>query len=227
MRTRGELTTPEEFARDHRRAGAATTSSGCGDVAEVEVGAEDERTVARYNGQPAVGLGIVKQSQGRARWTWPTRCARRCPSCARLLPEGHAARRRLRLVDLHPGVDRTRCATRSSSPSCLVVLVDLRLPEEPARHAHPDGGDPGLDHRRLRRRLLRWASRSTSSRCWRWCWRSAWWWTTPSWCSRTSTATWRWARRACGRPSTARRRSASRCSRPRSRWWRCSSRWRS
>jgi multidrug efflux pump len=32
-------------------------------VAEVNVGAADERTLARYNGQPAVGLGIVKQSK--------------------------------------------------------------------------------------------------------------------------------------------------------------------
>ena len=33
------------------------------DIANVEVGAEDERTVARYNGNPAIGLGIVKQSK--------------------------------------------------------------------------------------------------------------------------------------------------------------------
>ncbi len=62
MRTRGELNTPEEF-------GAIIVSQGAGgivrlrDVADVEVGAEDERTVARYNGRPAVGLGIVKQSK--------------------------------------------------------------------------------------------------------------------------------------------------------------------
>jgi multidrug efflux pump len=62
VRTRGELTTPEEF-------GAIIVSQSkdnlvrLRDVAEVNVGAEDERTVARYNGQPAVGLGIVKQSK--------------------------------------------------------------------------------------------------------------------------------------------------------------------
>src|SRR5690606_16787692 len=28
-----------------------------------EVGAEDERSAARYNGKPAVGLGIIKQSK--------------------------------------------------------------------------------------------------------------------------------------------------------------------
>ena len=62
VRTRGELSTPEEF-------GAVIVSQSqdnlvrLRDVAEVTVGAEDERTVARYNGQPAVGLGIVKQSK--------------------------------------------------------------------------------------------------------------------------------------------------------------------
>ncbi|MDH4068954.1 MAG: efflux RND transporter permease subunit [Ignavibacteria bacterium] len=62
VRTRGELVTPEEF-------GAIIVSGSDGrivrlrDVAEVTVGAEDERTVARYNGESAIGLGIVKQSR--------------------------------------------------------------------------------------------------------------------------------------------------------------------
>ncbi len=62
VRTRGELSKPEEF-------GAIIVSQQedrlvrLRDVAEVNVGAEDERTVARYNGQSAVGLGIVKQSK--------------------------------------------------------------------------------------------------------------------------------------------------------------------
>ena len=62
VRTRGELATPREF-------GAIIVSQKendlvrLRDVAEVMVGAEDERTVVRYNGDPAVGLGIVKQSK--------------------------------------------------------------------------------------------------------------------------------------------------------------------
>ncbi|MFN0157572.1 MAG: efflux RND transporter permease subunit [Bacteroidota bacterium] len=62
VRTRGELSTPEEF-------GAIIVSQSensivrLRDIAEVAVGAEDERTVARFNGQSAVGLGIVKQSK--------------------------------------------------------------------------------------------------------------------------------------------------------------------
>lgn len=36
------------------------------EVADIEFGVEDERTVARYNGQPSVGLGVVKQSEANA-----------------------------------------------------------------------------------------------------------------------------------------------------------------
>jgi multidrug efflux pump len=62
VRTRGELNTPEEF-------GAIVVKQDengivrLRDVADVQVGAADERTVARWNGQPAVGLGIVKQTK--------------------------------------------------------------------------------------------------------------------------------------------------------------------
>jgi multidrug efflux pump len=62
VRTRGELTKPEEFAS------IIVSQQGndvvrLGDVSRVEVGPEDERTAARWNGQQAVGLGIVKQSK--------------------------------------------------------------------------------------------------------------------------------------------------------------------
>ncbi|MEZ4386136.1 MAG: efflux RND transporter permease subunit [Candidatus Krumholzibacteriia bacterium] len=60
VRTMGELQKPEEFAaivvRDH---GDQTVRLG--DVATVEVGAEDDRTITRFNGKPAIGLGVVKQ----------------------------------------------------------------------------------------------------------------------------------------------------------------------
>ena len=62
VRTRGELAKPEEFAS------IVISQTGndvvrLGDVARVEVGPEDERTAVRWNGQQAVGLGIVKQSK--------------------------------------------------------------------------------------------------------------------------------------------------------------------
>jgi multidrug efflux pump len=62
VRTRGDLDTPEQF-------GAIILSQKGNDivrlrdVADVKVGAEDERTMARWKGQLAVGLGIVKQSK--------------------------------------------------------------------------------------------------------------------------------------------------------------------
>jgi multidrug efflux pump len=60
VRTMGELQDPEEFARIIvRRQGDHVVRLG--DVATVEVGAEDERTATRYNGRPTVGLGVVKQ----------------------------------------------------------------------------------------------------------------------------------------------------------------------
>ena len=62
VRTRGELATPEGFAAIivAQHGGELVRLS---DVAVVNVGAEDERTVARYNGEPAVGLGIAKQAK--------------------------------------------------------------------------------------------------------------------------------------------------------------------
>ena len=86
VRTRGELYTPEEF-------GAIIVSQKendlvrLRDVAEVRVGAADERTVARYNGQPAVGLGIVKQSKAS---TVDVAAVVRAalPGLTNLLPEG-------------------------------------------------------------------------------------------------------------------------------------------
>lgn len=62
VRTRGDLTTPEEF-------GAIIVSHEGNDivrlrdVADVKVGAQDYRTIARWNGKSAIGLGIVKQSK--------------------------------------------------------------------------------------------------------------------------------------------------------------------
>jgi multidrug efflux pump len=86
VRTRGELSRPEEF-------GAIIVSQSADDivrlrdVAEVNVGAQDERTAARYNGKPAVGLGIVKQS--KASTVDVARQVRNAlPDLAALLPQG-------------------------------------------------------------------------------------------------------------------------------------------
>ena len=62
VHTRGDLATPDEF-------GAIIVANQgdrpihLRDVADVQVGAEDDRNVARYNLLPAVGLGIIKQQK--------------------------------------------------------------------------------------------------------------------------------------------------------------------
>src|SRR6185369_8483957 len=62
VRYLGEMKTPGEFAD-------LTVASGngelvkLGDVARVEPGPEDERSVVRYSQQPAVFIGVVRQSK--------------------------------------------------------------------------------------------------------------------------------------------------------------------
>ncbi|HEX6750236.1 MAG TPA: efflux RND transporter permease subunit [Longimicrobium sp.] len=62
VRYLGEMKTPDEFA-------ALTVASGegglvrLGDVARVEPGPEDERSVTRYSGKDAVFIGVVRQSK--------------------------------------------------------------------------------------------------------------------------------------------------------------------
>jgi multidrug efflux pump len=62
VRTRGDLVTADEFAAIIVKQDGTETVR-LDDVADVKVGAEDERTAVRWNGEPAVGLGVVKQSK--------------------------------------------------------------------------------------------------------------------------------------------------------------------
>jgi multidrug efflux pump len=86
VRTRGDLSTPEEFSS------IIVSQKGndivrLRDIADVKVGAEDERTVARWNGKPAIGLGIVKQSKAST-VDVATEIRKALPELAELLPEG-------------------------------------------------------------------------------------------------------------------------------------------
>lgn len=62
IETRGELKTPEEYNRlVVKRSGNALVRLR--DIGRAEIGVEDERSIARFNSRPAMGLGIVKQSK--------------------------------------------------------------------------------------------------------------------------------------------------------------------
>jgi hydrophobe/amphiphile efflux-1 (HAE1) family protein len=58
----GQISTAEEFNRlvITRR---GTSFIRLADIGHAEEGVEDERTIARYNGNPTIGLGIVRQSK--------------------------------------------------------------------------------------------------------------------------------------------------------------------
>jgi multidrug efflux pump len=86
VHTQGDLAKPEEFSNIvlASRSGRIIHLS---DVAEVKVGAEDDRNIARYNLQPAVGLGIVKQQ--KASTVDVAHAVRRAlPELRELLPAG-------------------------------------------------------------------------------------------------------------------------------------------
>jgi hydrophobe/amphiphile efflux-1 (HAE1) family protein len=65
VRTLGKLSRPDQF-ESLVVAWRNDAPVRLREIAKVELGVEEERTVARYNGRPAVGLGIVKQSEANA-----------------------------------------------------------------------------------------------------------------------------------------------------------------
>jgi multidrug efflux pump len=62
VRSLGELKTPQEFG-ELVVASQANQLVKLKDVARVELGPEDERSIFRYNGSPSVAIGVVRQSK--------------------------------------------------------------------------------------------------------------------------------------------------------------------
>jgi len=116
VRTRGDLDKPEQF-------GAIIVSqkgdkiTRLRDVADVSVGAEDERTLARWNGKLAVGLGIVKQSKAST-VDVATEVRSALPELAKLLPEG---------MKLDVAFDSSEFITESISEVQQTLLIALVL----------------------------------------------------------------------------------------------------
>jgi hydrophobe/amphiphile efflux-1 (HAE1) family protein len=86
VRTMGQLSTPDEFeALILRQEGTRVVKLG--DVAWVETGVEDLRSIARYNGNPSVGLGVVRQSKANT-LTVASQVKERMAGIAPSLPPG-------------------------------------------------------------------------------------------------------------------------------------------
>lgn len=62
IHVQGQLRTADQFDRLILRQEGATVVR-LADVGDAQVGVEDERAIARFNGQPTVGLGVVRQSR--------------------------------------------------------------------------------------------------------------------------------------------------------------------
>ncbi len=65
VRTAGQMSTPEQF-NAMIVANKGDQPIRIRDVGYAELGAEDDRKLVRFNGKPAIGLGIVKQSKANA-----------------------------------------------------------------------------------------------------------------------------------------------------------------
>jgi len=92
-----------------------------GDVANVAVGAVNERVIARFKGDPSINMGVVKQATGN-----PLELSQAVRAEVEKDQQDAAARhedhRGLRLVGLHRSFDPVRVKTISEAV-ILVVLV--------------------------------------------------------------------------------------------------------
>jgi multidrug efflux pump len=86
VRTLGDLDTPQEFSNIIVKQ-EGDNFVRLGDVADVELGAEDNRTAVRFNGEPAIGLGIVKQTKASTIEVADA-VVNDLPELTKLLPEG-------------------------------------------------------------------------------------------------------------------------------------------
>ena len=112
VRSLGELKTPREFG-ELAVASQGTQLVKLKDVARVELGPEDDRSIFRYNGSPAVAIGVVRQS--KANLIDVARNIREAlPSIQQALPPG---------VKLQTAWDGSVFVTHSINDARLTLLI--------------------------------------------------------------------------------------------------------
>src|SRR6266700_2900925 len=112
VRSLGELKTPQEFG-EMVVASQGTQLVKLKDVARVELGPEDDRSIFRYNGSPAVAIGVVRQS--KANLIDVARNIREAlPSIQQTLPPG---------VKLQTAWDGSVFVTHSINDARLTLLI--------------------------------------------------------------------------------------------------------
>ena len=112
VRSLGELKTPREFG-ELGVASQGTQLVKLKDVARVELGPEDDRSIFRYNGSPSVAIGVVRQS--KANLIDVARSIREAlPSIQQVLPVG---------VKLQVAYDGSVFVTHSIEDARLTLLI--------------------------------------------------------------------------------------------------------
>jgi len=157
-----------------------------GDVANVAVGAVNERVIARFKGDPSINMGVVKQATGN-----PLELSQavraEVEKINKTLPPGM----KITVVyDSSVFIDRSIQSVFKtiSEAVILVVLVIFFFLRNLRRDVDPAGDDPGIAGGRLRL-MYAFGFTINTLTCLRWCWPSGWWSTIRSSCWRTSIAT--------------------------------------
>src|SRR5438034_8169750 len=112
VRSLGERKTPQEFGE------LAVASQGgqlvkLKDIARVELGPEDDRSVFRYNGNPSVAIGVVRQSKANL-LDVARRIRAELPAINQVLPPG---------VKLDVGFDLSVFVTHSIDDARLTLVI--------------------------------------------------------------------------------------------------------
>ena len=118
------------------------------DVGHAELGALDERRIVRFNGKPAIALGVIKQATANPLEV-SQQVNKELPSITASLPEGMQVRvaHDKSIFIAESDQERVRDHRRSHFARRAHHLSVLALG---ARHADPAGDHPGLADRRLR-----------------------------------------------------------------------------